>query len=939
MGLLRPVKDKLESFSEYFLGERKSSLSKKEVVKRYIQHIPSFSDQFAISEFCEKNHIFLLDDLKSVGSAIEIDGLQSEGLSEASLKKIYERLQDTFSYIVPCLRENPWVMQIYFNDEYAIDPILSHVTKGVDEKLKDDALTSEYLNNIESLLTTMVRSEGAFIDPKTDKPYRYRIRRIRIVLYRRLNNEEITIDEAIKEHLKVIKKAIKKLSSINIAARRLKGGLFYDWFVKWFNPSPSMTNGSVEKLLKKYPYPDDKPAGFNFIQNALFCNPISSIEDKYIQFDNMKHRCVFIDGLRGAPEIGVLSREKKQVNENHRYGLLDVLPEGTVYTIQVVFEHQDNLQAHLNKIESGIIGGGSEGQKAKANIALARDELFKGNKLYWSTQSLIFRAETVKELDEIEDELSEIFSYQAKMPLQPSRWDEHQVDSFMSMLPFNYDFQFARKYLSYENLMYASEIAAILPVYGRFTGEKKFSSLLFFNRLGEAVTLDLLHKDFISFNSHLVIFANSGAGKSVLILYFVFLLMATKNARIVLFEMGNSFDGLVELCKQKGKRTKQMLFSSDLNKSVAINPFADAYKALPNVKECYAPIDAENLAKDLEQYTTKHDQEASDEEKQCDAPKRNHLGELALVLRTMITQANEKEEEGFTLSDETLLVEVLCDAILKSIDDGHQQMLIEHVVQGFKRREANEQNPQKKQRAFEFADRLNGYLLNPSLRKQFNVESEPLEDFDLLHVDIGAIKDEHGKIALVMLSILPKIIALAEESQHTKRQTFLIIDESHLQFEIPSVVSYALLIAKVARKLGLWLMPATQNIKDMKSSKARRILSLCESKLVLGMDESEMNLLGTYVNLTEDDRETIREIGSSKGKYSEAVFLGSRYKGLFRVMLPRFLLALGLTEKDEKSERHELEKEHGVIGAARELAKKLEAVEVDEEENDAYFFD
>jgi len=786
----------------------------------------------------------------------------------------------------------------------------------------------------------MSRNEGAFVDPKTDMPYRCRIRRIRVLFYRRVNNEAISRQKVVDEHLKVIKKAIKKLRIANISARRLKGKHFYEWLVKWLNPKPAITNGDVDKLLAKFPYPEKKPAGFSFIQNSLFNNPSSNIKDKYLEFDSVKHRCVFLDGLRGIPEIGVLAREKKQINDNHRYGLLDILPEGTVYTIQVIFEHEDNMDNHLKKLSSNILGGNSEAKKAQNNISLAADELFKGNKLYWSTQALLFRGDTLDELNNIEEELNEIFSDQAKMSIQSSKWDHHQTDSYLSMMPFNYNYTYARKYLSYENVLYASEIAAILPVYGRFVGAKKLASLLFFNRLGEAVNLDILNKEFITFNSHLAIFANSGGGKSVLISYLVFSLMATKNARIVLFEMGNSFDGLTELCRVKGKKTKQMLFSNDPDKSVAINPFCDAFKALDEVKKCYSPLDAELVAKDLTKLSEEHDSTASEEEKKCDSDKRNNLGELAMVLKSMITQANKKEEEGFTLSDETLLIEVLCDAILKTIDDGHQQMIIEHVISGFERRYQSEINPGKKQRAYDFADKLKIYLLNPALRRQFNVESQPLEDFDLLHVDIGAIKDEPGKIALVMLSLLPKIISLAEETQYTKRPTFLIIDEAHLQFQIESVVSYALLIAKVARKLGLWLVPATQNIDDLESVKAKKILSLCESWIVLGLDESEIAKINDFKKLTDDQIKIIREIDSHKGKYSEAVFLGSRYQGLFRVMLPRFLLALGMTEKDEKAERAELEKEHGMLGAAREMAKKLESVQVESEETgNEMFFD
>jgi len=82
----------------------------------------------------------------------------------------------------------------------------------------------------------------------------------------------------------------------------------------------------------------------------------------------------------------------------------------------------------------------------------------------------------------------------------------------------------------------------------------------------------------------------------------------------------------------------------------------------------------------------------------------------------------------------------------------------------------------------------------------------------------------------------------------------------------------------------------------------------------------------------------IRDIDSQKGLYAEAVLLGSRYQGLFRVIPPRYLLALLMTEKSEKAQRHLLEKEHDVLVAAEIMAKKLEQPKTTTN-NRAYFYD
>ena len=199
-----------------------------------------------------------------------------------------------------------------------------------------------------------------------------------------------------------------------------------------------------------------------------------------------------------------------------------------------------------------------------------------------------------------------------------------------------------------------------------------------------------------------------------------------------------------------------------------------------------------------------------------------------------------------------------------------------------------------------------------------------LDDFDIFHIDISAIKDDRGKLALVMVSLLPRILAMAERTQNDKRPIFLIIDEAHLQFEIDVIVAYATLIAKVARKLGLWLVPVTQNISDMSSAKATKILSLIETWIALGLDENELADIKQFKQLTPQQEALIRDIDSQKGLYAEAVLLGSRYQGLFRVIPPRYVLALLLNEKAEKAERFALEQEHDVLKAAEIVAERLE---------------
>lgn len=923
--------------SDWLVSEKSNNaITEKAIQKRFGNQQPSFSDQLAVVDFCDERNIFLLNDGISIGSGFELASIPAEAASLAHLESVFNKIRDTFAAVVPLHKEDPWVMQMYVNDDYSLKPVLRHIEKSIQPAIANTPFTQDYLSRLDGLFTKMTRPEGLFIDPKTDAPYRGRRRRVRVLFYRLYQQVQTTREQAVIEHQEVMAQIESKLKSPGLQLKQLTGKDYYQWWIRWFNPNPELTEGNIEELLARFPYPRQKPAGFSLSQAILFNEPQSS-EQGFV-FDGYQQRVLYVDGLREAPEIGLLSREKPQANPKHRYALLDKLPEGATYSIQVTFSNDEALDAHLMRLEKGIVGTSLKPQQVRDDIKTARDELSMGNRLFWVNQSIFYRAKTNAEAIQIEKELKELF-IEAKMPLIPSCYDLHPLNSYLNALPFNFIPQYARQYLRFDRLMYASELAALLPVYGRNQGARHLPCFTFFNRLGEPVLFDVLHHDFISQNSHMALFANSGGGKSVATGWMINSLMATKNARIVLFEMGNSFDRMLIHAKAHGKKTKQLLLSNKKGEAVPLNPFCEAYKALSEISESLSEEQATQLAQKIMDIKSGLAEQANPLEQACDEGSRSYLAELSLALRTMITEANAIEEEQFTLADETLLIEVLSDAILTSFKNDVPQMLTEHVVAAFERRMNKETVARKKDRILDMHDRLKSYVINSSKSRFFNVPTEPLGDFDIFHIDISAIKDDTGKLALVMVSLLPRILAMAEATQNDNRPTFMFIDESHLQFQIPSVVTSCLLVAKVARKLGLWLVAITQNVTDMNSEKATKILSLIETWILLGLDEKEINDVKQFKHLTPQQEALIRDIDSQKGLYAEAVLLGSRYQGLFRVIPPRYLLALLMTEKSEKAERFTLEKEHDVLKAAELIAQRLENKTQTQRHDDCFYDD
>ncbi|EHL32594.1 hypothetical protein LDG_5185 [Legionella drancourtii LLAP12] len=461
----------VNQISDWLVGKKSLAvLTEQSIKKRFESPNPSFPDMLSIVDFNDELNLFLLNDGISIGSGFELASIPAEAASKEHLNAVFNKIKDTFATVVPLHKEDPWIMQMYVNDEYCLKPVLHHIQQSIAPEIATTPFTRDYLSRLDDLFSKMTRPNGLFVDPKTDAPYRGRRRRVRVLFYRLYQQTQTTRDNALIEHQEVIAQIESKLKSPGLQLKRLTGKDYYQWWVRWFNSNP-------EEILSRFPYPTNKkPAGYSLSQNVLFHEP-QSAEQGFI-FDGTHQRILYVDGLKEAPEIGLISREKSQANPKHRYALLDKLPEGATYTIQVTFGNDETLDAHLMRLEKGIVGTSLKPQQVREDIKTARDELSMGNRLFWVNQAIFYRAQTNEEALQIEKELKDLF-IEAKMPLIPSCFDLHPMNSYLNALPFNFIPQYARQYLRFDRLMYASELAALLPVYGRNQGARHLPCFTF----------------------------------------------------------------------------------------------------------------------------------------------------------------------------------------------------------------------------------------------------------------------------------------------------------------------------------------------------------------------------------------------------------------------------------------------------------------------------
>ena len=913
----------------------KNKLIKKSDIDRQYQKHPSIADYLPWLEWSDQNHIMLLEDGRSVGALLELRDMACEAKPMTFIERLHQDIMLALSSVVPLEDDNPWVIQFFIQDDVSLEGLYQRLTHYIDSfDLLSDSFSQHYLAVIKKHFALLSREQGLFTDPLSGLPFRGKTRRIRLAVYRRYHTvpKNWNIDVVAElEHTLI--RLSSRLQQIGISVRRMQGKHCYDWWVRWFNPHPTQTQGNVDELLKRSPYPSsqEKTLGWSFSQNIFFGSVEST--DTAWKFDDVFHKTLVFKELHAQVDIGVISRER-EFGERQKYALLDKCPPGTIYTLQIVFESKKKLTAHLDRLEKAAVGKSLVVKDILTNLARAHHELEQGNLLFRTAQALYFRAPTLEALNTLEVNITSLLNHSGLEVLATSQ-ELYPLDTYLRFLPFNFNESFDRKYTARSTYQFSDDVARLLPLYGRSRGDGLHPLHIYFNRGGEGFIFDHLHSGFKSANSHMAIVGSTGAGKSALINYLCLSLMAVRNPRIIVIEAGGSFDLLAKYLAHHGKKVSTLKF--ERKKPIAINPYSEAYTALKMVEQEEALLAQQSIGKSFtekeiletfleekvnQQAKTINSQKetASEIEIICDED-RDILSEMALATRTMITGGDEREEALFSRSDMMLVNQVLIHTMKTCASHQVPQMLAQHVIAGCLELAVQETNTQLQARLKQFALSMQDY--QTGLKARFiNRPSPPLVVDDFLQVELGFLQEDKYRdfLNVIFISLLAKILALAEANKAEGRPTILFMDEAHILFKSPMVASFITLMAKVARKIGLWLIPCTQNLNDFSSIESRKVLSLMETWLCLAIDKEEVNLIHQFKPLTDETRAMILDIRKYPKIYSEAVLLGKNFQGLFRIAPPRIALSLGMTEQEERTELKRLQEKHH--------CSELEAVEI-----------
>ena len=128
----------------------------------------------------------LLEDGVSVAAFFELTPLGTEGREAAWLARARDALENALQDSFDELDANPWVLQLYAQDEANFDQYLDTLRGYVQPRAEGSRFTEFYLTSFAHHLRAVAKSGGLFEDTAVTRlPWRGQSRRVRMVVYRR----------------------------------------------------------------------------------------------------------------------------------------------------------------------------------------------------------------------------------------------------------------------------------------------------------------------------------------------------------------------------------------------------------------------------------------------------------------------------------------------------------------------------------------------------------------------------------------------------------------------------------------------------------------------------------------------------------------------------------------------------------------------------------
>ena len=886
---------------------------------------PSFADLLPWVEYLPNSRSMLLEDGQSVAAFFELAPVGTEGRELAWLWQARDALENALQDSFDELDENPWVVQLYAQDESNWDGYLRGLASYVRSRAQGSAFSEFYLRFFAHHLRAIAKPGGLFEDTTVTRlPWRGQIRRVRMVVYRRSPaSASSRRGQSPEQALTTIGDRLASgLANAGVKARRMDAADIHDWLLRWFNPHPTMLGPTAEDRDRFYAltrYPEEQEAGEieleielasgDFAQRLFFGQPRSDVDSGTWLFDGLPHRVIVMDRLRMPPSTGHITGETRKGGDAVN-ALFDQMPEDTVMCLTLVATPQDVLEAHLNHLSKKSVGETLASEQTRQDVQQARSLIGSAHKLYRGALAFYLRG---RDLHQLDTRGLQLVNVMLNAGLQPVREEDEvaPLNSYLRWLPCVFDPALDERQW-YTHIMFAQHAANLAPVWGRSQGTGH-PGITFFNRGGGPITFDPLNRLDRQMNAHLFLFGPTGSGKSATLNNILNQVTAIYRPRLFIVEAGNSFGLFGDFATRLGLTVHRVKLAPGAGVSLA--PFADAHRLVETPSQVQT-LDADDLDEDRDETA-----QVSDADEQRDV-----LGELEITARLMITGGEDKEEARMTRADRSLIRQCILDAARRCVAE-ERTVLTRDVRDALRERAHDTTLPEvRRARLLEMADAMDMFCHGVD-GEMFDRPGSPWPEADITIVDLATFAREgyNAQLSIAYISLITTVNNIAERDQFLGRPIINVTDEGHIITRNPLLAPYVVKITKMWRKLGAWYWLATQNIDDLPKA-AEPMLNMIEWWICLSMPPDEVEKIARFRELNPAQKALMLSARKEAGKFSEGVILSKSMEVLFRAVPPSLYLALAQTEPEEKAERFQLMQQYGIgeLDAAFRVAEKID---------------
>ena len=937
--------------------------------RRMAMRPPSFTDMLPYVSYDGDEQVFVLKDGSTLGVFFELTAVPTEAQALDFLVDHANKVQEALQAL-PESDASPWIVQFFLNDDRNIDGLNGALRDYIGAQhsryperasnVLQSPFTRSVLSEVAEHIDLASRPQGLFTDTQvTGQVWRGQQRRVRCCLYKRFASLAEDPSPATTQIEAVAVTLTATLSEAGVKTRRCNGRDLYEWLLPFFNRNVPWAESDAG-LMRLAPYPGDDPQqagqagsmagaaaapifGWDMAELLTLSEPCSDVEDGLFEFDGVPVKALVLQSMRSSPQIGHFSAELQSGNE--AFARFDRLPAGSMLSISITVEPQYKLERHIERIRDSSRARNALAMETHRECELVLHRMVEGDKLFPMMVTLYVTGPNREALETAVSQTNALLVPTGLRFVHP-RQDLVPLDGFMRGLPFNFDPAFDNRALRRSRLTFASQIAALLPVYGRARGTNH-PGFWFWNRGGEPIWIDPLNKHDRKKNAHMLVLGPTGAGKSATLNYLAMMMMAIHRPRLVIVDAGRSFGLLLDYFRTMGLSTHSVTLSSEAD--VSLPPFVHANRllddadimtsfdaaerqarinaGLPDAPVMDALLGDSDAAQPGAAMNPDTEQSEGDDDKAA-TDKRDLLGEMLIAAIMMITGGESSETARMGRADRYLISRAIIRAATRAREEGRPHPLAHDVaieLMGM-HKDATLSGP-RQIRAEEMGQSMMSFT--QGLRgKLFNREGQDWPDADVTLVEMGTLtQDGYGDaLAVAYTSLLDSVQSRGERFVAEDRPIIFLTDEGHL------ITTNDLLGPKIAkgtkmwRKLNIWFWLATQNLKDFPGS-MDRVLSMCEYWMLLTMDKSEIEEVTRFRTLTPEQRKLMESARKEPPKYTEGVMISATGQFLFRNVPPALPIALAMTEGHEKAQRRRLMEQHGctemeaAMMVARELAR------------------